>query len=424
MSDFRGNKEVARQLILDLKCSVCKDVPGNFGVRRNRYVCSKGHLVCEDCKAGDCSCGLKSFNGPVEFVESILEKSQWHYCCHFRHGCQDMFGAQSLEDHEKGCIFREIVCLENKCKKLILFKDFIDHVDSDHKDWNDKATKVDEKTFIVSCSQESISLNILKFEAANFTELSNVMVYSEPIYVQNLPWKIGVQTMVDKSVKYVGFFVNCDSKSTAWSCQAKAKLRMINHKFAKRTCSWKLDKLFTSKYPSWGWNGTNNGMEWNKVIEPKAGFLKNNTVTFELEIKADSPKGLNPNSPKICDTITVGTPTMVTTLKTSGAIFFLASRKQCDTLRFWIYLLGSACEAKNYSYILSITDKTGKPKYVFHGEVFTLDKDGPVTGSVFMMGTEAVKEICDKKSKFDVNIAIKNLKREAMDEDESSGLSD
>ena len=30
MSDCKGNKEVARQLLLDLKCSVCKDVPGFF----------------------------------------------------------------------------------------------------------------------------------------------------------------------------------------------------------------------------------------------------------------------------------------------------------------------------------------------------------------------------------------------------------
>jgi hypothetical protein len=424
MSDFRGNKEVARQLILDLKCAVCQDVPGNFGVRRNRYVCSKGHLVCEDCKAGDCLCGLKSFNGPVQFVESILEKSQWHYCSHFKHGCKDMFGAQNLEDHQKGCIFREIVCLENKCKKQILFKDYIDHVDSDHKDWNNKATKVDEKTFIVSCSQENISLNILKFEAANFTQLSNVLVYSEPIYVQNLPWKIGVHTRVDEnSVKYVGCYTKCDSKSksTSWSCQAKSELRMINHETPKMTHATSLINLFNSEGHEWG---KRNFMEWNKVIEPEAGFLKNNTVTFELEIEADSPKGLNPNSPKICDILTIGTPTIVTTLKTSGAIFFLASQKQCDTLRFRIYLAGSACEAKHYSYTLSIADKTGKLRYFFHGEVFTLDKDDPVRGSVFMMGTEDTKDICDEKSNFDVNITIKNLKKEAMDEDESSGLSD
>ena len=41
-----------------------------------------------------------------------------------------------------------------------------------------------------------------------------------------------------------------------------------------------------------------------------------------------------------------------------------------------------------------------------------------------MMGTEDTKDICDEKSNFDVNITIKNLKKEAMDEDESSGLSD
>ena len=163
-------------------------------------------------------------------------------------------------------------------------------------------------------------------------------------------------------------------------------------------------------------------MGWNKVIEPGSGFLKNNAVTFELRLNADTAKGLNSNIPKICDTIAVGMPT---TLKTSGAIFFLASQKQCDTLRFWMYLAGSALEAKHYEYTLSIADgKTGKPKHVFYGEVFTLDKDDPVKGSVFMMGTDAAKEMCDENSMFDVNIVIRNLKEEAMDDDESSGISD
>ena len=422
MSDFRGTKEVARQLILDLKCSVCKDVPGFAGVRRNRYACPTGDLVCEDCKSGNCSCGSKSFSGPLKFVENILEKSQWHYCCHFKHGCQDMFGAQDLDDHQKGCIFREIICLENKCKKLILFKDFIDHVDSDHKDWNNGTTKVDEKTFNVSFSQEDIFQNVLKFEAANFTELSGEFVYSEPMYVQNIPWRIGVRLEVEGSAKYVGCYANCDckSKSTTWSCEAKYELRMINHEAAERTCCLSFDNksLFDSKGNH---RGARQFVKWKTVMDPDAGFLKNNSVTFELKIKADSPKGLDLNFPKICDTITVGTPTM---LKTTGDIFFLASRKHFDTLRFWIYLAGSALESKNYSYILSITDKTGKPKHVFHGKVFTLDKDDPVKGSVFMMGTEDAKEICDEKSKFDVNIAIRNLKEEAMDDDESSGVSD
>ena len=376
MSDFIG-KEAARKLILGLKCSICQDVPSSVGVRKNRYASPKGNLVCEDCK------GSKSFNGPLRFVENILENSQWHYCCHFKHGCHDMVGAQDLTDHQKCCIFREIVCIENRCKKQILFKDYIDHVDSDHKDWNKKATKVDEKTFMVSFSQEDISKNVLKFEVPNFTQLSEDMVYSEPIYVQNLPWKIGVKTVVEDSVKYLGCFVKCDckSKSTTWSCRAEYEFRMINDEGTGRTFLQHPDDLFTSEDTLYG---IYQYMEWKKVIQPEAGFLKNNTIKFELTIKAVSAKGLNPNFPKICDTITIGTPTM---LKTNLATFLLASRKQCDTLRFWIYFLGSSLEAKHYISTLSITDETGKQKYVFQGEVFTLDKNDPHGGFLLSWNT-------------------------------------
>ena len=75
-------------------------------------------------------------------------------------------------------------------------------------------------------------------------------------------------------------------------------------------------------------------------------------------------------------------------------------------------------------YNLSITDKAGKEKYDFQGEVFTLDKNDPVKGSEFIMKSEAAKKICDEDSKVGVKITIRNLKKEAMDNDESSGVSD
>ena len=45
-------------------------------------------------------------------------------------------------------------------------------------------------------------------------------------------------------------------------------------------------------------------------------------------------------------------------------------------------------------------------------------------GSVFVMESEAAKKICDEDSKLDVKITIRNLKKEAMDDNESSGVSD
>ena len=64
MSDFKQNKELARQLIFDLKCSVCEDLPGPNGVRKFRYACQNGHLVCEGCISLECFCKSKNFSGP------------------------------------------------------------------------------------------------------------------------------------------------------------------------------------------------------------------------------------------------------------------------------------------------------------------------------------------------------------------------
>ena len=124
-------------------------VPGRSGIRKNRYVCPNGHMVCELCKVLECICKSKSYNGPVKYVENLMDKLSWHCCCHFKLGCQDVFDAKGLEDHQICCIYREIICVFDHCKKIVVFKDFFDHVETCHQD-SKTATKSDEKTFIAS----------------------------------------------------------------------------------------------------------------------------------------------------------------------------------------------------------------------------------------------------------------------------------
>ena len=152
MSDFGGSKEHVSQQILDLKCSVCQDVPGHLGRRKNRYVCSNGHMVCELCKVRECICKSKYCEKPVKYIEDWMEKLSWHCCPHFKNGCHDVFDKKALENHQKCCIYREINCVFHDCKIQVLFKDFFDHVETCHQDRDlNNATKIDEKTFIVSC---------------------------------------------------------------------------------------------------------------------------------------------------------------------------------------------------------------------------------------------------------------------------------
>ena len=65
--------------------------------------------------------------------------------------------------------------------------------------------------------------------------------------------------------------------------------------------------------------------------------------------------------------------------------FFLVGRKQCDTLRFWIYIVASSLEAKHYSYTLTVKNNGGGKKYIHEGQVFTLDFDEAAEGEDFYL---------------------------------------
>ena len=240
-------------------------------------------MVCELCKVLECICKSKSYNGPVKYIEKMLEKLPWHCCCHFKKGCQDVFDANGLEDHQKCCIYREIICVFDHCKKMVLFKDFFDHVETCHQDLT-TATKSDEKTFISSF--DSSEEATIRFEVLNFTQISQ-SIFSKAVYLQDIPWKINISPKEVNKVKYVGYFLLCDFKSDTvkdWSCHAKAELRLINHKDPNETVNGKISRLFTSDHDDWGFQ---KYQLRTNVEDIEKGFIRDNTVTFEVKLVAD-----------------------------------------------------------------------------------------------------------------------------------------
>ena len=217
-----------------------------------------------------------------------MDKLFWHCCCHFKHGCQDVFDAKGLEYHQKCCIYREINCVFDNCEKQILFKDFFDHIEICHQ-YLKNAIKTDGKTFIVSF--DSSDRATIRFEVPNFTQLKQ-KVYSKAVLVQNLEWKIMISPNKEQlykgtaDEKFVGFFLNCNTKQTGLSCRAKAQLKVINH--AQISIKRNFDSLFTIKNIDFGWT---QFKEWTELTDPEKGFLKDDTVTFEVKLLAGQPTG-------------------------------------------------------------------------------------------------------------------------------------
>ena len=109
--------------------------------------------------------------------------------------------------------------------------------------------------------------------------------------------------------------------------------------------------------------------------------------------------------------------------------FFLTGRQENDMVYFWIYILGSRFEAKNFAYTLSVTSKTGT-KSLFYDHVKPLDegaKDIIARKSAFMIGSEFAKMLRAERNEnmeWQMDVTIHALKEEVKDDNEESGVED
>jgi len=99
----------------------------------------------------------------------------------------------------------------------------------------------------------------------------------------------------------------------------------------------------------------------------------------------------------------------------NGTIFFLAGLVNDKFANFWIYGLLSPLETKNYAYTLSITGENGA-KFSYYNYVKPLDEavvDIVAKQLVFVIGTEAIKEMRNQDNKLPLEVTIHDLKKEA-----------
>jgi len=201
-----------------------------------------------------------------------------------------------------------------------------------------------------------------RFKVEDLSKMQD-SVLSPPCIIRNLPWKIMIMQRSsqngDRTQKSLGYFLQCngESESSAWSCNASAELRMYNHKednYFKRN----IDHIFYSKENDWGFSIY---MAWNDVLDPDRGFIKDDSVIFEVKVNADAPHGVSWDSKK--HTGYVG-------LKNQGATCYMNSLLQVlyftNVLRKAVYKMPTESDDSQKSVGLAL-------QRVFY-ELQTLDK--------------------------------------------------
>ena len=110
----------------------------------------------------------------------------------------------------------------------------------------------------------------------------------------------------------------------------------------------------------------------------------------------------------------------------SGVDFFLVGKIIQKVGYFWLYVMSSPLQAKKFSYTLSITGKNGNKFSIFNDYAKPLDEEHEQiieNQLVFMIGIEAIKTISENNV-LKIEVTIRDLKEEAKDDDEESGVED
>ncbi|UYV65714.1 USP7 [Cordylochernes scorpioides] len=148
---------------------------------------------------------------------------------------------------------------------------------------------------------DSRSEATFRFVVNNFSKLKDTLL-SPPTYVRNLPWKIMVMSRMNQSqdrqlTKGLGFFLQCngESDSSTWSCNATAELRLLNQREPSEFFSRKIQHLFYSKENDWGFS---HFMNWNEILDPEKGYIKDDAIILEVWVCADAPHGVSWDSKK------------------------------------------------------------------------------------------------------------------------------
>ena len=107
--------------------------------------------------------------------------------------------------------------------------------------------------------------------------------------------------------------------------------------------------------------------------------------------------------------------------------FFLVGKIINKIAHLWLYIMASPLQAKNYAYTLSITGENGNKFIKFHDYAKPLDEGCDEVlekQSVFMIGTKIIKELRNEENIFEIEVTIHDLKKEAQDDGEESGVED
>jgi len=133
-------KFILDQLKDKIECPVCLEIPRTGPV----HVCSNGHFVCKKCKGTSCpTCRCPMGTGKSLLAVTVIENID--HKCKFS-DCEEVFSVDKVDDHEKICEHRTVLCPHESCSDAIPLSKILDHLGQSTCSYDSEPTVIDQET--------------------------------------------------------------------------------------------------------------------------------------------------------------------------------------------------------------------------------------------------------------------------------------
>ncbi|VDN51133.1 unnamed protein product [Dracunculus medinensis] len=157
-------------------------------------------------------------------------------------------------------------------------------------------SKISADDVYVPPHHDSKTEGYIKLNISNLASLRQKVSTSFHI-IANLPWRLAAKTECTKrtsNVKFFSVYIDCnpESESTLWSCDAVVEFRLLSHNSIISNFSRQFTNKFNYNSNNWGFPSF---MEWNEILNPEKGYIREDRVVVEAYIKVQKVVGVRKN---------------------------------------------------------------------------------------------------------------------------------
>lgn len=133
---------------------------------------------------------------------------------------------------------------------------------------------------------------MVKFQL-KIPNITDLMIVQSPLFtLRNMPWQMSISNIESSGYLKIGLCCNHEDTSSKWSCETTLSVQLIPCRENMAPLERRVDSFVICNEKQSLAIG--KFLPWHQLIDPQNGFVENDSICFDVEIKTGKPNCVKP----------------------------------------------------------------------------------------------------------------------------------